>query len=72
MDSMALMLAVGVGEDGVRRILGCELGHSECMQGWLGFFRNLVERGLSGVDLVVSDAHEGLVQAARKIFAGAV
>ena len=71
-ESMALMIAVGVGEDGVRRILGCELGHSECMQGGLGFFRNLVERGLSGVDLVVSDAHEGLVQAARKVFAGAV
>ena len=48
------------------------MGHSECMQGWLGFFRNLVERGLSGVDLVVSDAHEGLVQAARKVFVGAV
>ncbi len=71
-ESMALMLAVGVGEDGVRRILGCELGHSECFQSWLGFFRDLVDRGLCGVDLVVSDAHEGLVQAARKVFTGAV
>ncbi len=42
------------------------------MQGWLGFFRNLVERGLPRVDLMVSDAHEGLVQAANKVFAEAV
>ena len=70
-ESMALMLAIGVGEDGVRRLLGCGLGHSECFQSWLDFFRDLVDRGLGGVDLVVSDAHEGLVQAARKVFAGA-
>ena len=68
--SMALMVATGVGEDGVRRILGCELGHTENGAHWSRFLSHLKERGLAGVELAVSDAHEGLVRAIRTIFPG--
>jgi hypothetical protein len=59
--NMAALVAIGVSLSGERRVLGLDLapGHSEG-GAWPGFIRALVERGLSGVRLVISDAHEGL------------
>ena len=66
------MLAMGVDEQGYRRVLGCELGHAEDFHHWRGFLRRLVERGLSGVEWVTSDAHAGLVRALRQVLGGVV
>ena len=57
------LLATGVNGDGYREILGLHVTSSEDGAGWLGFFLDLVARGLSGVALVTSDAHRGLVEA---------
>ena len=57
------LLAVGVNADGYREILGVQVSSAEDGAGWLAFFRDLVARGLSGVALVTSDAHRGLVDA---------
>jgi transposase-like protein len=57
------LLAVGVNGDGHREILGLDVVSSEDGAGWLAFFRGLVARGLSGVRLVTSDAHQGLINA---------
>jgi transposase-like protein len=70
--SMAVVVAVGVREDGNREILGFDLGPAEDATFWLGFLRSLVARGLYGVQLVVSDAHEGLRKAIPAVFGGAV
>jgi transposase-like protein len=58
--SMAVVIAVGVNAEGQREILGLDVGPSEDGAFWLAFLRSLVARGLSGVQLVTSDAHEGL------------
>jgi transposase-like protein len=50
--------------------LGAQTGQSEDHQFWTAFLRSLVKRGLKGVRLVISDAHEGLRQAIAKILAG--
>lgn len=60
---VAAMVATGVNAEGYREILGLQLSTSEDGAGWLAFFRDLVARGLSGVRLVTSDAHTGLVAA---------
>jgi transposase-like protein len=60
-----------VNGEGRREVLGVELVTAEDGAGWLGFLRGLVARGLSGVQLVISDAHPGLVEAARSVLAGA-
>ena len=62
------LVATGVNNNGHREILGLHVTTSEDGAGWLAFFRDLVARGLSGVKLVTSDAHAGLVAAigARK------
>ncbi|HHU37988.1 MAG TPA: IS256 family transposase [Propionibacterium sp.] len=60
---IAVMIATGVNADGYREILGIHTATTESEAGWLGFFRDLVARGLSGVALVTSDAHAGLVEA---------
>lgn len=57
------LVAVGVNADGHREILGIDIASSEDGAGWLAFLRSLVARGLTGVQLVVSDAHAGLVEA---------
>jgi transposase-like protein len=57
------LLATGVNGDGYREILGLQVTSAEDGAGWLGFFRDLTARGLSGVALVTSDAHNGLVSA---------
>jgi putative transposase len=58
-----LLIATGVNGDGHREVLGVEVTSAEDGAGWLGFFRDLVARGRSGVSLVTSDAHTGLVAA---------
>ena len=57
------LVATGVNADGHREILGLDITSAEDGAGWLGFFRGLTARGLSGVALVTSDAHAGLVAA---------
>jgi len=59
--NVAAVVATGVSADGHREILGLDVLTSEDGAGWTAFLRSLVARGLSGVRLVVSDAHEGLV-----------
>src|SRR5919201_1180931 len=68
--SMALVLAVGVKATGEREVLGLDLGPSEDGAFWLQFVRGLVARGLSGVRLVTSDAHEGLKAAVAAVLQG--
>ncbi|WP_298807086.1 IS256 family transposase, partial [uncultured Pseudokineococcus sp.] len=65
------MLATGVNADGHREILGLATSSAEDGAGWLTFFRDLVARGLSGVALVTSDAHAGLVSAIGATLPGA-
>jgi putative transposase len=65
------LLAVGVNAEGYREILGLQVTSAEDGAGWLGFFRDLVARGLSGVKLVTSDAHRGLVDAIGATLPGA-
>ena len=60
---MAFVVAMAVNEDGTRHILGFDIGMSESGAFWEEFLRSLVNRGLSGVKLVISDAHEGLKNA---------
>jgi transposase-like protein len=70
--STAVLLAVGIGEDGQREILGLEMALSETGQAWRRFIDQLKERGLSGVEVATSDAHEGLKQALREAFPGLI
>ncbi|HEY5658947.1 MAG TPA: IS256 family transposase [Myxococcota bacterium] len=65
------LIAVGVNADGHREILGFEVTSAEDGAGWLAFFRSLLARGLSGVMLVTSDAHRGLVEAIQATLPGA-
>ena len=66
-----VLVATGVNADGHREILGVQVTTSEDGAGWLGFFRDLTARGLSGVKLVTSDAHAGLVAATAATIPGA-
>jgi transposase-like protein len=68
---VAAMVATGVNAEGYREILGLQLSTAEDGAGWLGFFRDLVARGLTGVGLVTSDAHAGLVAAVGATLPGA-
>lgn len=67
----ALQIASGIDEEGHRHLLGFALGDRESESSWRDFFRSLKERGLTGVDLIVSDSHSGLVKAVQSCFAGA-
>lgn len=69
--STAVLIAIGVTEDGKRRILGVSVKLSEAEAHWRDFLRSLKERGLEGIRLVVSDDHEGL-RAAREAVFGSV
>ena len=69
--SMAVVIAVGVNQDGQREVLGLDVGPSEDGAFWHAFLRSLVARGLSGVKLVTSDAHEGLKAAISSVLQGA-
>jgi putative transposase len=65
--SIAAIIATGVNQDGRREILGLSLGQSEAATFWIEFLRGLVRRGLKGVKLVISDAHEGLKAAITQV-----
>ena len=69
--SQAVVIAIGVRQSGEREVLGLDVGPSEDGAFWLQFLRALVARGLSGVQLVVSDAHEGLKGAVAAVLGGA-
>ena len=68
--SKALFLAVGVNNTGHKEVLGFEVYDSERRNTWKDFFESLKNRGLRGVDIVVSDAHSGLVEAIKECFSG--
>jgi putative transposase len=68
--SQATVVAVGVTSTGERQVLGLDVGPSEDRAFWTAFLRSLVKRGLRGVRLVVSDAHEGLKQAIATVLTG--
>jgi putative transposase len=65
--SVAAIIAVAVDSEGRREIVGLHLGPSEAETFWATFLRSLVRRGLKGVKLVISDAHEGLKGAIRRV-----
>jgi putative transposase len=69
--SQAVVIAMGVRAPGERDVLGFAVGASEAEAFWTEFLRSLVGRGLQGVQLVVSDAHEGLKAALGSVFSGA-
>jgi putative transposase len=69
--SMAVVVATGIAADGSREILGTDVGDSEDETFWRGFLTSLKGRGLSGVKLVISDQHAGLVKALKRCFQGA-
>jgi putative transposase len=65
------LVAVGVNAEGQREVLGLEVASDEDGAGWLAFLRSLTARGLGGVNLVISDAHRGLVSAIGAALPGA-
>ena len=69
--NVAVVIATGVNADGHREVLGLDVFTTEDGAGWTAFLRSLVARGLSGVALVVSDAHEGLKAAIAAVLVGA-
>jgi putative transposase len=69
--SQAVVIATGVSADGRREVLGCATGDSETEAFWTEFLRDLRDRGLSGVQLVISDAHSGLTNAVAAVLQGA-
>ncbi len=66
--SVAATIAIGVNADGRREILGMAVGLSEAETFWTEFLRSLARRGLRGVKLVISDAHEGIKAAVSRVF----
>ena len=66
--SVAVIVAVGVNNDGRREVLGMAIGHSEAEVFWTDFLRSLARRGLRGVKLVISDSHEGIKASVAKVF----
>lgn len=69
--STAVVTAIGCDESGWRRVLGVSVVDTESYESWLGFLRKLRDRGATGTELVVSDAHGGLVRAVGEVFQGA-
>ena len=65
--SVAVIVATGVNGDGRREVLGIDIGPSEAETFWTAFLRRLTRRGLRGVKLVISDAHEGIKAAVAKM-----
>jgi len=68
----AVLIAIGINHDGRRCVLGVELANRESRTSWRDFLARLTERGLHGVEFVVSDDHEGLKQAVIQTFVGAL
>lgn len=67
---MAVLIAIGVREDGIKEVLGYAVARTEHQNYWADLLRELKRRGLRGVKLVISDAHDGLKGAIRQEFAG--
>jgi transposase-like protein len=66
--NVSVLVAIGVGADGYRKVLGITEGHKEDKSGWSGFLKHLKDRGLSGVRLIISDACMGLVESAAEFY----
>jgi transposase-like protein len=66
--NVSVLVAIGVGEDGYRKVLGICEGHKEDRAGWGGFLKHLKSRGLMGVRLIISDACMGLVESAAEYY----
>ena len=66
--NVSLLVAIGVNDDGYREILGIVEGAKEDRAGWSAFLKHLKERGLSGVELIISDACLGLVESAAEVY----
>lgn len=66
----AILIAMGINEAGKREILGVSVALSEAEVHWRTFLQSLTQRGLHGVELIISDAHAGLQQARRAVFGG--
>jgi putative transposase len=69
--SRAVVIATGVSADGRREVLGIDVGDSESEVFWTDFLRGLRDRGLAGVQLVISDSHRGLTKAIDTVLTGA-
>jgi len=66
--NVSVLVAIGVGEDGYRKVLGITEGHKEDKAGWSAFLKHLKDRGLGGVRLIISDACMGLVESAAEFY----
>jgi transposase-like protein len=66
--NISVLVAIGVGTDGYRQILGVAEGEKEDLEGWRGFLRHLKDRGLKGVQLMISDACRGLIEAVAELY----
>ena len=66
--NVSVLMAIGVGTDGYRHILGVAKGEKEDLEGWRSFLRHLKSRGLTGVQLIISDACLGLVEAVAECY----
>lgn len=66
----AVFVAIGVDTEGRRRVLGVSVSQSEAEVHWREFFKSLIERGLHGLELIVSDAHGGIAEARKACLAG--
>ena len=67
---LAVLVAIGVNQDGRREVLGLEIAEGEMESCWVSFLENLVRRGLIGVELTISDAHTGLKAGVRRVLNG--
>ena len=70
--SQAILIAIGITEEGKKEVLGVELANRESRTSWKDFLLKLRKRGLTGVRFVVSDSHEGLKQSIMEIFSEAI
>lgn len=70
--SQSVLIVAGINEEGMREILAVEVANAESETSWSELFRSLKERGLTGVEFIVSDEHAGLVKAAERHFVGAI
>lgn len=66
--NVSVLVAIGVDQDGYRKVLGVQEGHKEDKSGWSGFLSHLKARGLKGVRLVVSDACMGLIESVAEYY----
>lgn len=67
---LAVLVAIGVNQDGRREVLGIEIAEGEMESCWVSFLEKLVKRGLVGVELTISDAHTGLKAGVRRVLNG--